>query len=213
MEDFAARYGRIGGFTVRHDGAPGAILARGLLSDAAVGYSAGLGFLDPATAKSVRHHGAGLRLADVGGTPVAPAVVAYNAGMAAATVTGRMRIATPDGAPGAVVLSATSVSADLRHAIRVPLTDPLTPPSATGGYPWRVTATSGTVVYLKNTTNDPHDYVLQLSYPGGLYSLGVRTRDPGATSTVDVRALRDTQAADERGHLYHLIPLRRCWRD
>ena len=99
-----------------------------------------------------------------------------------------------------MVLSATSVSADLRHAIRVPLTDPLSPPSATGGYPWRVTASSGTVVYLKNTTNDPQDYVLQLSYPAGLYSLGVRTLDPGATATVDIRALRDTQAADDRGH-------------
>lgn len=32
-------------------------------------------------------------------TPVAPAVVAYNAGMVAATVTGRLRIATPDGTP------------------------------------------------------------------------------------------------------------------
>ena len=245
MADFAARYGQVGGFTVSHDAAPGAILARGLLSDATVGYSASLEFLDPGNAKSARYHGAGLRLADVGGTPVAPAVVAYNAGMVAATVTGRMRIATPDGtpmafefpqarlepgearrldlfdiwlrarvfsqepagiefdynvAPGPVVLSATSVSADLRHAIRVPLTDPLSPPSATGGYPWRVTASSGTVVYLKNTTNDPHDYVLQLSYPGGLYSLGVRTLDPGATATVDIRALRDTQAADDRGH-------------
>ena len=103
-------------------------------------------------------------------------------------------------APGAVVLAATSVSADLRHAIRVPLTDPSSPPSATGGYPWRVTPTGGTVVYLKNTTADPHDYVLQLSYPGGLYSLGVRTLEPGATAAVNVRALRDRQAPDDRGH-------------
>ena len=141
---------------------------------------------------------------------MAPAVVAYNAGMVAAAVTGRMRFATRDGtpmafefplvqlgpgevrrldlfaiwsrarfysaapagiefeynvAPGAVVLSATSVGADLRTAVRVPLTDPLSPPSATGGYPWRVTPTGGTVVHLKNTTDDPQDYVLQLRYP------------------------------------------------
>ena len=96
-------------------------------------------------------------------------------------VTGRMRIATPDGAPGAVVLSATSVSADLRHAIRVPLTDPLTPPSATGGYPWRVTATGGTVVYLKNATNDPQGYVLQPS--GALRGPAPTPRRPRCASS------------------------------
>ena len=40
-----------------------------MLSDASVGYSASLEFLDPGNAKSARYHGAGLRLADVGGTP------------------------------------------------------------------------------------------------------------------------------------------------
>ena len=42
--------------------------------------------------------------------------------------------------------------------------------------------------------------MLQLSYPGGLYSLGVRTLEPGATAAVNVRALRDSQAPDDRGH-------------
>ena len=236
--------GRLGGITVRHAGPPGAVLARGWIFDAAGGYSANLRFTDPATAKSSSYHGAGVRLADVAGMPVAPAIVAYNAGTDATTITGRLRVTVPDESPmayeltpvqlgpgetqaidlfddwaharglttapagvefeystppGSVIMAATSVSANAAHSIRVPLTDPASLPSATGGYPWRITASSATTVYLKNTTTTPQEYVLQLTQAGEAYSLGLRTIEAGETVTVDIKTLRDTQAPDERG--------------
>jgi hypothetical protein len=40
-------------------------------------------------------------------------------------------------APGTVVMSAMTTSSDLSRTYQVPLIDPETPPSSTGGYPWR----------------------------------------------------------------------------
>ena len=83
---------------------------------------------------------------------------------------------------------------------RLPLTDPASLPSATGGYPWRITDSSATVVYLKNTTTVSQQYVLQLTQQvGEAYTSGVRTIAAGETVTVDMKQLRDTQEPDARG--------------
>ncbi|MGI9106676.1 MAG: hypothetical protein ACR2G4_10555 [Pyrinomonadaceae bacterium] len=103
------------------------------------------------------------------------------------------------GEPGSVVISAQSVGGSSNQVYRVPLLDPAAIPSGTGGYPWRVEGDSATVVYLKNVTDEPREYKLQLSYPGGVYSLGLRTIAARQTLAWDVRALRDGQAPDAQG--------------
>lgn len=46
--------------------------------------------------------------------------------------------------------------------------------SSTGGYPWTIEGDSSTVVYIKNVTDNALQYVLQLSYEGGVYAPGIR---------------------------------------
>jgi hypothetical protein len=77
-----------------------------------------------------------------------------------------------------VLIAASSVSADHRHAFRVALVDSLTKGSA-GTYPWRLRDSESTVVYLKNVTDRPMQYSVQIDFDGGAYVLGLRTLDPG----------------------------------
>ncbi|HXG65560.1 MAG TPA: Ig-like domain-containing protein, partial [Blastocatellia bacterium] len=101
--------------------------------------------------------------------------------------------------PGTVVMAAVSASRGGNQVFRVPLLDPAAQQSSTGGYPWYIDETSATVVYVKNVTDQPQEYVLELSYPGGAYTLGLRTVEAGQTAVVDIRQLRDSQVADEHG--------------
>jgi hypothetical protein len=103
-------------------------------------------------------------------------------------------------APASVIISAASVSADRDQVFRIPLIDPETVASSTGGYMWRADGTTFTTVYVKNVTNAPQKYLLQLSYEGGAYAPGLKTLQPGETATIDLRALRDAQVPDAWGH-------------
>jgi hypothetical protein len=103
-------------------------------------------------------------------------------------------------APGSVIINAASVSADRNQVFRIPLIDPETVASSTGGYMWRADGTTFTTVYVKNVTNAPQKYLLQLSYEGGAYAPGLKTLQPGETATIDLRALRDAQTPDAWGH-------------
>lgn len=108
------------------------------------------------------------------------------------------------GAPGSVVMAAQSVSKSGTHVFRVPLVDAAAQMSSTGTYPWSVDDESSTFVYVKNVTDRPQRYVLEVRFAGGGYSLGLKTIEAGQTMTLDVRALRDSQVPDERGQT---IPL------
>lgn len=73
------------------------------------------------------------------------------------------------------------------------MSDPEAHHSSTGGYPWFIEGDSATVIYLKNTTDRPQRYTLELDFAGGIYALGLKTVAPRQTVTLDVRALRDRQ--------------------
>ncbi|MDW8217045.1 MAG: hypothetical protein RML57_05530 [Acidobacteriota bacterium] len=103
--------------------------------------------------------------------------------------------------PGTVAIAGTSESADGNHVFRVPLLDAETIPSATGSYPWRVTATENTTVYLKNATDRALSYHASLNFPGGQYALGRRMIGAHQTVAIDVRALRDAQTPDATGNV------------
>ncbi|MCA1626478.1 MAG: hypothetical protein LC742_00720 [Acidobacteria bacterium] len=100
------------------------------------------------------------------------------------------------GAPGSVVMSAQSVGGNGNQVFRVPLLDPMAQKSSTGGYPWFIEGDSSTVVYVKNVTGQAQQYVLQLNYPGGAYTLGEQMLAAGQTAAHDLRALRDEQTPD-----------------
>jgi hypothetical protein len=78
-------------------------------------------------------------------------------------------------APGTVVISSQSVSSDGNQVFRLPFIDADAEPSSTGGYPWYIEGDSSTIVYIKNVTDQPRQYTLQLRYDGGVYALGVKT--------------------------------------
>jgi hypothetical protein len=102
------------------------------------------------------------------------------------------------GPPGAVVAAAQAVSLDGEYALRVPLVDPATKGSA-GNYPWRLDGDTTTWVYLKNTSREVQSYTVQVDFAGGGYVLGLRELEPGETTVVDLRELRDSGRADEHG--------------
>ena len=70
-------------------------------------------------------------------------------------------------------------SRDGDQVFRVPMLDPQAQRSSTGGYPWFIEDSSVTVVYVKNVTDKPQEYVLELGYGGGSYTLGIETLGAG----------------------------------
>jgi len=107
------------------------------------------------------------------------------------------------GAPGSVIASASSVSLSGNQVFAVPMKDPKGGLSSTGGYPWFIEETSSTVVFIKNVTNEPQEFILNIFYPGGRWGLKSSPLAPNQTLAVDVRKLRDTQ---EKGVEYNVIP-------
>lgn len=240
----------VGGVSIEHSGAKGALLSRAMIQDATTGYSAVVEFVDPQKAKSSKLHGAGLRVGAAGGEHLIPVVVARNIGSTPTVVRGRIPYITSDGStnvlplpelrlspgetrlvnvaaalkrgqivlnlassglefeysgePDSVVMSAQSVSQSGNQVFRVPLIDPATQPSSTGGYPWRIEGDSSTVVYIKNVTDQPREYNLQLNFNGGVYAPGLKTVAAGQTVALDIRHLRDNQVPDAHGQM---IPL------
>lgn len=103
--------------------------------------------------------------------------------------------------PVSVVMSAVSVSPDNNQVFQVPLYDPLKTPSSAGGYPWKADGDFTTVVYLKNETNQPKKFTMDLVYEGGGYTLGIREIKAHETMAIDFRALRDAQTPDATGKI------------
>lgn len=103
------------------------------------------------------------------------------------------------GNPGSVIMSAQSMTKNGDLSFTVPMWDILAQRSSTGGYPWIVEGDSSTVVYIKNVTSNSQKYTLELSFTGGVYSLGLNLVEAGQTVTLDIRKLRDDQVPDARG--------------
>lgn len=101
---------------------------------------------------------------------------------------------------GSLVVAAHTESQSGNQVFRLPLWDVLAQRSPTGGYPWRLEATSTTKAYIKNVTGRKQDYVAFLLYENGSrYMIGIKTVQPHQTIELDVRALRDNQVPDETG--------------
>ena len=115
---------RLGGISIQHSGAPGALLARGMVQEASEGYSLAIQFNDPATGKSTKLQGVGFRVGKAGDESLTPIVIARNVGNTATTLTGRFRYTKSDGTEGTVKLPQVTLSPgdlddiDVAHAMR-----------------------------------------------------------------------------------------------
>src|SRR5882672_2148450 len=101
------------------------------------------------------------------------------------------------------IASASSVSQSGNHVFALPMKDPKGGLSSTGGYPWFIKESSSTVVFIKNTTDKPQDFILSVIYPGGNWGLIHPAIPAGQTIAVDLRKLRDSQ---QKGVEDNVIP-------
>jgi hypothetical protein len=101
--------------------------------------------------------------------------------------------------PGTVVAFAQSVSLDGEQVFQLPLVDPSTK-GAAGDCPWFITENSTPVVLLKNTSDKPQQFTLQIDYDAGSYVNGLKTIPARQTALFDIRQLRDSKEKDEAGN-------------
>lgn len=87
---------KTGGISISHDGAPGALLARGFIDQPSSGFSSLIEFSDPAMAHSSKLNGGGLRLT-AEHQKLTPVVVARNLGTTDSDVSGAMPYTASDG--------------------------------------------------------------------------------------------------------------------
>ncbi|MDX6499709.1 MAG: hypothetical protein QOG23_2969 [Blastocatellia bacterium] len=96
---------KYGGISVTYAGAPGALYARAMAQDRAVGYSLSVQFSDPAATKSSQLQGVGLRLGFAGGEALNPVAVIRNVGTGNSTITGRVSYDDEAGATNVIPIS------------------------------------------------------------------------------------------------------------
>jgi hypothetical protein len=105
------------------------------------------------------------------------------------------------GAPGSVIATASSVSQSGNHVFALPMKDPKGGLSSTGGYPWFINETSSTVVFIKNTTDEPQYFHLDL-VPSNSERWGsnLRLLAPHQTFVLDIKKIRDSQEKGIEGN-------------
>jgi hypothetical protein len=83
--------------------------------------------------------------------------------------------------------------------VETPLRNPTNVPQA-GNNPWSLQGDYSSVLYVKNTETKPSSFVADIFYRGGYYMIGMETLEPGATTAIDIRKLRNEQIPDVNGH-------------
>ncbi len=96
-----------GSLTVTHDGEPGDLVARGMIEDRSIRYSAVVEFSDPEAGVGHELHGTGWRLGEFAGSVQVPVLVVRNTSEEAAHVTVRIPYTEPDGVTGRLELEPT----------------------------------------------------------------------------------------------------------
>jgi hypothetical protein len=92
----------IGGISIIYGGAPGSLLAHGLIDELSIGFSSSIEFWDPSMAHSSKLDGGGLRLGLAGGKELTPVVVARNIGTTESIVSGSVSYTAADSSTSVV---------------------------------------------------------------------------------------------------------------
>ena len=109
---------------------------------------------------------------------------------------------TSAGNPGALVAHLTSYDQTRSHAFDVPLKDPVLPMNRFGGsYPWTLEGDTLSVIHVRNTTDEPSRFTIELDWEGGSYALPIEQLDPHQEAAIDIRKLRDSQEEDSIGRV------------
>ncbi len=82
--------GNVGGISIRHSGAPGALIAYGFVQERSTGFSGVIDFSDPQRAKTARLDGAGLRIGNLQGKRLSQILVVRNISSEQVTISGRI---------------------------------------------------------------------------------------------------------------------------
>lgn len=88
---------KIGGISITHNGTPGAIMARMLISEDGAGFSSVVNFVDPTNQRSSKLNGGGLRLGSINGDELEQIIVARNVGDEQTIVKGRIPYTNENG--------------------------------------------------------------------------------------------------------------------
>ncbi|HSR68715.1 MAG TPA: hypothetical protein VLU25_12320 [Acidobacteriota bacterium] len=115
---------------------------------------------------------------------------------------------THEGSPGGLIAAALSASPDGTHVAQVPMLDPESIASSSGGFPWLVDDQTTTLLHFKNTTEEQQTLLFHVWHSEGIYSPGLQVIGPGETRTVDIGSLRDEPAP---GYLGQALPADATW--
>jgi len=75
----------------------------------------------------------------------------------------------------------------------VPLRDSGPVRSMTGAYPWRIAKGYRTIAYLTNITDQETEFIAEINYKGGKFTLAPRKLQAGETAVFDLTKIRDGQ--------------------
>lgn len=154
-----------GGVSISHTGAPGAVLARMLISRPDKGFSSTMSCLDPQLTASSKWHGAGLRLEKIDTLNLRQILAVRNAGTAATHFKGRIYYTKDDGTTTFVTVPRTSINARSSKAIdlRGLLAAANVPPGIRyGGLEMEYESAPGSVVMAALSFSEDENLVFQL---------------------------------------------------
>jgi hypothetical protein len=103
------------------------------------------------------------------------------------------------GESGSLIGSIYGIDTASGVAYDVPLRDSGPVRSMTGAYPWKISADYSTVAYVTNITDREAEYVAQINFDGGKFTLAPHKLMPGETAAFDFRKMRDEQMQDAEG--------------
>jgi hypothetical protein len=163
--DRGGRLAQVGGVSLRHSGAGGALLARLLIREAERGYSSWARFTDPSKGKSSKYQGAGLRLGTVGGERLTPVVVARNVGSTETTISGRIPYTLDDGSTGAFAIPDLRLAPGEAGTVNVTgalAREHIERDVATAGLEFEYTGTPGSVIMSAQSISPSRTQVFQV---------------------------------------------------
>ncbi|PYS24349.1 MAG: hypothetical protein DMF72_05905 [Acidobacteria bacterium] len=103
-------------------------------------------------------------------------------------------------APGSVIGSLYSTDNRTGSDYDVPLRDSGPIRSMTGAYPWKIDGDYKSIAYVTNITDEPVEFVAELAYDGGKFTLGPRKLQARETANFDLEKIRDEQMKDVASH-------------
>jgi hypothetical protein len=156
---------KAGGISIIHNGPIGGMLARGLVSKSAVGYSDVIEFYDPSKAKTTRIDGVGLRMGRTAGKPLIQGVVARNVEEKRVKLDGRISYVTQNGAGQITLPSIWLDSGEIKVVdVRKELEDNNIQQVLVSGLHFEHTGTPGNVVISATSVSIDGTYVFRVPF-------------------------------------------------